>query len=91
MDKAFHMGNRERLYAAMKPASLLVMFSGEEIRKTNDEYWPFFTDRNFYYLTGLNSRDYVLLALKDKSLIVVAVAACVAVFLTEQVLVYLHF
>ena len=33
----------------------------------------------------------VLLALKDKSLIVVAVAACVAVFLTEQVLVYLHF
>ncbi|MBQ7345217.1 MAG: AzlD domain-containing protein [Oscillospiraceae bacterium] len=32
----------------------------------------------------------VLLALKEKSLIVVAVAACVAVFLTEQVLVYLH-
>ena len=67
MDKAFHMGNRERLYAAMKPASLLVMFSGEEIRKTNDEYWPFFTDRSFYYLTGLNSRDFVLLALKDAS------------------------
>ena len=67
MDKSFHMGNRERLYAAMKPASLLVMFSGEEIRKTNDEYWPFFTDRNFYYLTGLNSRDFALLAVKDAS------------------------
>ena len=38
MDKAFHTGNRQRLYAAMKPASILVMFSGEEIRKTNDEY-----------------------------------------------------
>mgnify|MGYP002516206395 CR=1 FL=1 len=67
MDKLFHTGNRERLYAAMKPASILVMFSGEDIRKTNDEYWPFFTDRSFYYLTGLNSRDFVLLAVKDAS------------------------
>lgn len=67
MDKAFHTGNRQRLYAAMKPASILVMFSGEEIRKTNDEYWPFFTERNFYYLTGLDSHGFVLLALKDAS------------------------
>ncbi len=67
MDKSFHMGNRERLYAAMKPASLLVMFSGEDIRKTNDEYWPFFTERNFYYLTGLDSHDFALLAIKDAS------------------------
>ena len=67
MDKSFHTGNRERLYADMKPASLLVMFSGEDIRKTNDEYWPFFTDRSFYYLTGLDSRDFALLALKDAS------------------------
>ncbi len=67
MDKSFHIGNRQRLYAAMKPASLLVMFSGEDIRKTNDEYWPFFTDRNFYYLTGLDSHDFALLAVKDAS------------------------
>lgn len=67
MDKSFHTGNRQRLYAAMKPASLLVMFSGEDIRKTNDEYWPFFTDRNFYYLTGLDSYDFALLAIKDAS------------------------
>ena len=67
MDKSFHTGNRERLYAAMKPASLLVMFSGEDIRKTNDEYWPFFTDRSFYYLTGLDSHDFALLAAKDAS------------------------
>ena len=67
MDKSFHTGNRQRLYAAMKPASLLVIFSGEDIRKTNDEYWPFFTDRNFYYLTGLDSRDFALLAVKDAS------------------------
>ena len=67
MDKTFHTGNRQRLYAEMKPASILVMFSGEDIRKTNDEYWPFFTERNFYYLTGLDSHDFALLAVKDAS------------------------
>ncbi len=67
MDRSFHTGNRNRLYADMKPASLLVMFSGTDIRKTNDEYWPFFTDRNFYYLTGLDSHDFALLAIKDAS------------------------
>ncbi|MBQ8554797.1 MAG: aminopeptidase P N-terminal domain-containing protein [Clostridia bacterium] len=67
MDKSFHTGNRERLYAAMKPASLLVMFAGTDIRKTNDEYYPFYTERNFYYLTGLDSHEFVLLAVKDAS------------------------
>ncbi|MBQ2953803.1 MAG: aminopeptidase P N-terminal domain-containing protein, partial [Clostridia bacterium] len=67
MDKSFHAGNRRRLYAEMKPASLLIMFSGEDIRKTNDEHWPFFTDRSFYYLTGLDSRDFALMAVKDGS------------------------
>ena len=43
MNASFHTGNRKRLYEAMKPASLLVMFSGEDVRKTNDEYYPFYT------------------------------------------------
>lgn len=41
MNASFHTGNRKRLYEVMKPASLLVMFSGEDVRKTNDEYYPF--------------------------------------------------
>ena len=65
MTAAYHTGNRKRLYENMKPASLLVMFSGREIRKTNDEYYPFFAERNFVYLTGLECRDAVLLAQKD--------------------------
>lgn len=65
MNQEFYKGNRERLYAGMKPNSLLVMFSGEEIRKTNDEYYPFYTDRNFLYLTGLDSKEFVLLARKE--------------------------
>ena len=47
MDKEFHKGNRERAYREMKPNSLWVMFSGTEVCKTNDEQYPFYTDRNF--------------------------------------------
>lgn len=64
MKSSFHAGNRQRLYESMKPYSLLVMFSGEEIRKTNDEYYPFFADRSFVYLTGIQQKEAVLLALK---------------------------
>lgn len=42
MKASYYQGNRERLYAMLKPGSLLLFFSGEEIRKTNDEYYPFF-------------------------------------------------
>ncbi len=66
MDKSFHAGNRKKLYEQMKPYSMLILYSGDEIRKTNDEYYPFFADRNFVYLTGLEEKSFILLAMKDK-------------------------
>ena len=67
MNSAFHAENRRRLYEAMKPASFAVFFSGEEIRRTNDEYYPFFADRSFVYLTGIEQKESILLAVKDAS------------------------
>lgn len=67
MKKEFFKGNRKRMYQEMKPHSLLVMFAGREVRKTNDEYYPFYTDRNFLYLTGLESKEFILLARKDSA------------------------
>ncbi len=64
MERLFHAQNRTRLYEKLKPGSLLVIFSGEEIRKTNDEYYPYFADRNFVYLTGLEGKNFTLTALK---------------------------
>ena len=64
MNYAFHAGNRQRLYAEMKTDSLLVIFSGKEIRKTNDEYYPFFANRSFVYLTGIQQKESVLVAMK---------------------------
>lgn len=65
MDRQFYTGNRQKLYDGMKPHSLLVIFSGEEVRKTNDEYYPFFADRNFVYLTGIEQKESILLAMKS--------------------------
>ena len=37
MNKEFYYENRQRFYRQMKDNSLLVLFSGTEVRKTNDE------------------------------------------------------
>ncbi len=66
MDSSYFTANRRRLAEALEPGSLAVLFSGEEIRKTNDEYYPFFADRNFVYLTGLTCKEAVLLLRKER-------------------------
>ncbi len=65
MQKAYYVGNRERLYQHMDAGSLVAIFSGDELWKTGDEYYPFFADRNFVYLTGLKCKSAVLLAAKN--------------------------
>lgn len=65
MDKSFYTENRNSLYSMLPEGSLLAVFSGTEVIKTNDEYYPFFADRNFVYLTGLTCKEAVLLACKD--------------------------
>lgn len=65
MNKEFHAGNRASLAKRLKENSLLVIFSGDVKRKTGDENYPFFTHRDFYYLTGLDSKEFVLLLKKN--------------------------
>lgn len=60
MNASFYQGNRRRFAAAMKPGSVAVLFAGYELRKTHDEYYPFFAQRNFVYLTGVHQKNSVL-------------------------------
>lgn len=60
MDAKFYKENRTALYRSMKPSSLVLIFSGEELRKTNDEDYPFFANRNFVYLTGVEQKESIL-------------------------------
>lgn len=65
MTAGYYTVNRRRFYDKMESGSLLILFSGEEIRKTSDEFYPFFAERNFVYLTGLTCKQAVFLAIKD--------------------------
>ena len=67
MDKIYFTGNRRRFYQNLQPGSLTVVFSGEELRRTIDEYYPFFAHRNFVYLTGIEQKNTVLLAGMDSA------------------------
>ncbi len=66
MDAAFYRENRRRMYEAMDPDSLLLVFSGEQVRRSSDEFYPFSVDRNFLYLTGLDCPEAVLFARKGE-------------------------
>jgi len=65
MTSAYYFSNRRRFYEQMDSGSLLILFSGTEIRRSSDEYYPFSPDRNFVYLTGLGCKEAVFLAAKD--------------------------
>lgn len=42
--------------SGLKEGSLALFFSGSPIRKTSDEDYLFFADRNFVYLTGIEQK-----------------------------------
>lgn len=62
MKREFYEENRQELYGSVEPQSLVIMFSGHAPRKTSDEDYPYFTNRNFLYLTGIEQANTVLLA-----------------------------
>lgn len=61
MDKTFHTQNRRGLAAYMAEGDLMLFFSGENVHKTADADYPFFTNRNFLYLTGVKQEHSALL------------------------------
>src|SRR5688500_18798038 len=69
MDKRFYIENRRRIAAHMTGDEVMLFFSGESVRKTADEDFPFFTIRNFLYLTGIKQEQSALLLQKKGDLI----------------------
>ena len=66
MNKEFHIGNRQKLYTMLQSGSLMVLFSGNEIRKSADANYLFYANRNFVYLTGISQKESILLAQKHR-------------------------
>lgn len=61
MDKRLCIENRRKIAAQMAVGDAMLFFSGESIRKTADENYPFFTNRNFLYMTGIKQEQSALL------------------------------
>jgi Xaa-Pro aminopeptidase len=67
MKKEFHKSNRAILGDSLEPGSLAILFSGQAPRKTSDEYYPFFANRSFVYLTGIEQEQSILTLYKQAS------------------------
>ena len=55
---------RARFYEKMEDESLCLLFSGVAKKKSYDEDYPFEVNRNFYYLTGIDQEDSILMLIK---------------------------
>jgi Xaa-Pro aminopeptidase len=64
--KEFHSGRRDALRKLMADSSVAVFFASTIKTRSNDIDYEFHQDPNFYYLTGLNEPDAVLLIFKNE-------------------------
>lgn len=69
MNQSFYIENRRKLSGQMQDNEVMLFFSGESPRKTADEHFPFFTNRNFLYLTGVKQERTALLLHKKSDVV----------------------
>ena len=55
---------RDNLFAKMKENSAAVVFAGVSKICSEDEYYPFLSNRNFFYLTNIEQENSILLLIK---------------------------
>ncbi len=50
---------RKNLNKNLEENSMVVVFSGEAPRKSEDSFYRFYSNRNFFYLTGINRENFI--------------------------------
>ncbi len=66
---SFHQGRREAVRNKLPINSVAVFFANPERNRSNDVDYDYHQDPNFYYLTGFNEPNSVLVIYKDSILI----------------------
>lgn len=69
MNHEFYIRNRKGLADYMEDESILIMFAGRAPYKSADETYPFTPNRNFYYLTGIDRENIILVMTKRKGIV----------------------
>ncbi len=70
-DSSFFSGNRERLRQLFTGTAPIVITAHGQLQKSTDEAYPFHQERNFWYLTGIDVPDAVLVMDKGKEYLIV--------------------
>lgn len=64
MNKENYIENRKKAIGTMEDNSIVILFSGKPCKKTGDELYQFTTNRNFYYLTGIQEEEHLVVISK---------------------------
>jgi Xaa-Pro aminopeptidase len=63
----FFSKNRTRLKEMLEPGSMAVICGGQRVSRSGTQLYPFRQQSDFFYLSGINREDSVLILLKDAS------------------------
>ena len=67
MTAEFYTNNRQKLLDKLEGTGVILLYSGKAPVKSNDQDMsPFSVNRNFYYLTGIDTQNVWLLLAKTK-------------------------
>ncbi|WP_373897428.1 aminopeptidase P family protein [Haloimpatiens sp. FM7315] len=61
MEKQFFINKRKEVMKDMKDGSIVLLFAGRAPYKSADEIYRFTPNRNFYYLTGIDRENIILM------------------------------
>lgn len=64
MNKEFYINNRKKYIESIKEHSASILFSGVVYQRSGDQDYKFSVNRNFYYLTGIDQADVILVIVK---------------------------
>lgn len=66
MEALFFSENRKTFMEQIESGELAIFLSGELLRKSADDDYPFHANRNFVYLTGIEQRNSILMLYKEE-------------------------
>lgn len=66
LSQNFYINKRKIFGESLESNSRAIVYSGREISMSADANYPFYTNNNFYYLTGITEPEVLLLFIKDK-------------------------
>lgn len=69
MNKDTNVENRNRFIDSIEDNSIVILFAGNAPKKTGDELYSFTPNRNFYYLTGIEEEEHIVVLSKFKGIV----------------------